>query len=63
MKDKHMSEEYKKGYEQGVEDFKARLTKYYRVLTGNTLSAVVEYTITLMAKELIDKAGEASDKA
>lgn len=54
---------YEEGYEQGVEDFKARSTKYYRALTGNTLSAVVEYTITLMAKELIDKAGEASDKA
>lgn len=54
---------YEEGYEQGVEDLKARVTKYYRVLTGNTLSAVVEYTITLMAKELIDKAGEASDKA
>ena len=48
------SEEYKKGYEQGVKDFAERIKKYYHHLTGKTMTDVVEYVIDLMCKEMTD---------
>lgn len=47
-----MSEEYKKGYEQGVTDFAERLRKYYLHLGGKTGSVVVAFHIEQIAKEL-----------
>lgn len=50
-----LTEEYKKGYEQGVRDYAQRVKKYYKHLSGKTLTAVVEYVLTLMEEELINK--------
>lgn len=48
------SEEYRKGYEQGIKDYAARMKKYYKHLTGHTLSAAVEYVLGLIEKEMIE---------
>lgn len=53
-----MSAEYRQGYDEGYErairDFEERLKKYYSAFTGKTLTATVEYTIKIMADELIE---------
>jgi hypothetical protein len=53
-----MSTEYRQGYDEGYErairDFEERLKKYYSAFTGKTLTATVEYTIKIMADELIE---------
>lgn len=46
------SEEYIKGYKQGVTDCAERLQKYYLHLGSKTSSAVVSYHIEQIAKEL-----------
>lgn len=47
------SEEYRKGYEQGVRDYAARVKKYYTSLTGKTLTAVVKYVLTVIEQEML----------
>lgn len=55
---------YKNGYEAGVRAMEERIRKYYKTLSGKTVSASVEYCIGLFASELIEsKIGKASDKA
>ena len=49
------SEEYRKGYEQGVRDYAQRVKKYYTSLTGKTMTAVVKYVLTVMEAEMINK--------
>ncbi len=49
------SEEYIKGYEQGVTDCAERLQKYYLHLGSKSCSAVVVYHIDQIAKELKEK--------
>ena len=49
------SEEYIKGYEQGVTDLSERLKKYYWMLGGKTNSAVVSYHVEQIVKELKEK--------
>ena len=49
------SEEYIKGYEQGVTDFAKRIKKYYNCLHGKTSSAVVSYNIDQITKEMKEK--------
>lgn len=46
------SEEYIKGYEQGVTDLAERVKKYYTCLPGKTMTAVVAYFINQVAQEL-----------
>lgn len=43
---------YEKGYGQGAKDMAERIKKYYHHLSGKTMSAVVEYVIDLIAKEM-----------
>ena len=50
-----LTEEYKKGYEQGVRDYAQRVKKYYKHLSGKTLTAVVKYVLTVMEAEMINK--------
>lgn len=47
------SEEYRKGYEQGIKDYAARMKKYYSALTGKTMTAVVRYALTIMEQEML----------
>lgn len=49
------SEEYIKGYEQGVRDMAERLKKYYASLPVKTMPSVVEYHIDQKMKELLEK--------
>ena len=49
------SEEYIKGYQQGVEDFAERVKKYYNCLHGKTSSWVVSYNIDQITKEMKEK--------
>lgn len=50
-----MSEDYRKGYEQGIKDMEKRLNRYYRYLSNKTMTAAVGYTVSLIAQELIEK--------
>lgn len=49
------SEEYIKGYQQGVTDLAEKVKQYYTCLTGRTLTAVVVYFINQTAQELKEK--------
>lgn len=49
------SEEYIKGYEQGVKDFAERLKKYYTAICGTTFCTLVTYTIDKQAEQMIDQ--------
>lgn len=49
------SEEYIKGYEQGVSDFAEKIKKYYKCLKGNTNSALVSFHIDQIASEMLEK--------
>lgn len=58
-----MEDNYKKGYEAGVRDMEEKMKKYYQYLSGKSLTAVVQYTAGLMAKELIEgKGGESNGR-
>ena len=50
------TEEYIKGYEQGVRDFAQNLKIYYGALKGTTYSILVSYNIDEQAQTLIEKA-------
>ena len=52
------SEEYIKGYEQGVKDFAEKLQKYYNAICGATFATLVEYTIDKQAKEMLKGEGK-----
>lgn len=43
---------YEAGYNKGIKDFAERIKKYYHHLSGKTISAVVEYVIDLIEKEM-----------
>ena len=49
------SEEYIKGYAQGVSDLAERLKKYYSSLKETTPATLVEYTIEMAKKEILEK--------
>lgn len=49
------SEEYIKGYEQGVTDLAEKVKQYYTCLSGRTMTAVVAYFINQVAQELKEK--------
>jgi DNA-binding protein Fis len=55
------SEEYRKGYEQGIKDYAERVKKYYSALTGKTMTAVVRYALTIMEQEML-KEGDKKDE-
>lgn len=44
---------YRKGYEQGVRDYAARVKKYYSSLTGKTMTAAVKYVLTVIEQEML----------
>lgn len=54
MPESEKSEEYIKGYEQGVKDLAEKVKKYYGALKGNTYSSIVTYTIEQQAKDLTE---------
>lgn len=47
-------EGYEDGYEQGVRDMERRIKLYYSSLPTKTMPATVEYTIRIMAEELLE---------
>lgn len=50
------SEEYIKGYQQGVKDMAQRLCTYYTTLPlPKVQPTVVEYNIRVLAEELLEK--------
>lgn len=50
------SEEYVKGYEQGVKDMAERLCRYYTTLPlPKVQPAVVEYNIRTLSEELLEE--------
>lgn len=49
------SEEYIKGYQQGVKDFAERAKTYCRFLGDKANSSMVEYYIAQLAKEMTEK--------
>ena len=51
------SEEYIKGYKQGVEDLAKKLKGYYNSHGGGTYSPLVAYTIEILKKEMLGKNG------
>ena len=48
---------YQQGYEAGVRDMEQKAKKYYQYLSGKSMTEVVQYTVGLMAKELIEGCG------
>ena len=50
-----LTEEYKKGYEQGVKDFAQRVEKYYNYNSFKVAPALVQYYIRQIAKDLLQK--------
>lgn len=55
MPESEKSEEYIKGYEQGVKDFAERIKKYYESLRGTTFGALVTYNIEQIEREITEK--------
>lgn len=49
------TEEYIKGYEQGVKDFAERIKKYYGSIKGTTYGALVTYNIEQIEREIAEK--------
>lgn len=52
MSDK--SEEYTRGYAQGMEDLAKRLEKYYNCIGDQTYPPLVAYTIEVLKKEMLE---------
>ena len=50
-----MTEEYRKGYEQGVKDLAEKLQKFYDNYRGSTYSAVVAYHVGQIKKDLLNE--------
>ncbi len=48
-----MSEEYQKGYEQGVKDLAERLERFYNCTQRNTYTSTVAYHIDQIKKDLL----------
>ena len=48
-----MTEEYQKGYEQGVKDLAEKLTKFYNSSRRGTYSGTVAYHVEQIKKELL----------
>ena len=48
-----MTEEYQKGYEQGVKDLAERLGRFYQSTRRNTYTATVAYHIEQIKKDLL----------